>query len=235
MKPFVYPFENPTITAGLALINATEPPFTVEAKDLTAWFKEGKIARYLLLDDIRALWGNEGLSAEFDSIFGEAKGCTLIASTVVDKEWGKIGQGELATYSVYALDTAQALYAEEGGLIPSIDHGNIGQGVQDAESEKALFDYPMPEPVLPRYEAEKIYNMIHAKPIPEKEYKLRSTKIQSRSIVEFLISHGFTDKDFQGSITTLQQKITNKGVNATLASVTEKTVIDWLTKGGVRK
>lgn len=36
-------------------------------------FKEGVIARYMLVDDIRELWNREGLGAFFDLIFGEAK------------------------------------------------------------------------------------------------------------------------------------------------------------------
>ncbi|WP_163844693.1 hypothetical protein [Pantoea agglomerans] len=43
-------------------------------------FKEGVIARYMLVDDIRELWNREGLGAFFDLIFGEAKDCKLIAS-----------------------------------------------------------------------------------------------------------------------------------------------------------
>ncbi|WP_187652427.1 hypothetical protein [Xenorhabdus sp. TS4] len=79
-KSLIYPFENLSITAGLAAINATEPPLKVEPHHLTSWFKEGIIARYMLLDDIREMWGSEALSAEFEKIFGVVKHCTLIAS-----------------------------------------------------------------------------------------------------------------------------------------------------------
>ncbi|MDI5754289.1 hypothetical protein MJL79_27670, partial [Salmonella enterica subsp. enterica serovar Montevideo] len=79
--PLIYPFENLSLSAGLAAINATSPLFKTEAKHLDAWFKEGVIARYLLVDDIRELWNREGLGAFFDLIFGEAKGCAGKTST----------------------------------------------------------------------------------------------------------------------------------------------------------
>ncbi|MDU6442282.1 MAG: hypothetical protein E6559_20740 [Pantoea sp.] len=63
-KPFRYPFENPSMTVGLAAINATETPFRVEPRHLNAWLKEGTPARYMLMDDIRELWNREGFLVE---------------------------------------------------------------------------------------------------------------------------------------------------------------------------
>lgn len=233
-KPLKYPFENPSITVGLAAINATEPPFKVEPKHLTAWFKEGVIARYMLLDDIREMWGKEALSAKFEEIFGGVKHCTLIASKVSDKDWNTLEAIELATYGVYAIDTAAALYSEEELSVPSITHERYEQGEQNGEQGKALFNSPLPEPVLPRYEAEKIYSMLHSLPISEKEPEPYATAIQSKVIVEWLVKEGFTEKDFKGSIKQLQRKIADKGLSGTLTSVTEKTLIKWLKKAEVR-
>ncbi|CDH20323.1 Xylanase-like protein (modular protein) [Xenorhabdus bovienii str. kraussei Quebec] len=230
-KPLKYPFENPSITVGLAAINATEPPFKVEPKHLTAWFKEGVIARYMLLDDIREMWGKEALSAKFEEIFGGVKHCTLIASKVSDKDWNTLEAIEMATYGVYAIDTAAALYS--GTTHPT--HEKNGQDAQNADGENARFDYPMPEPVLPRYEAEKIYSMLHNQPIPEKEPRTNETKNVYKALGESIAKHGFTEKDFNGSIKQLQSKIANKGLNGVLTSITDKTLIDWLKKAEVRK
>ena len=68
-KPLIYPFENLSITVGLEAINATEPPFKVEPRHLDAWFKEGTIARYMLMDDLRELWNREEIGAVFDMLF----------------------------------------------------------------------------------------------------------------------------------------------------------------------
>ncbi|CDG20529.1 Xylanase-like protein (modular protein) [Xenorhabdus poinarii G6] len=145
-KPLIYSFENPSITAGLAAINATDPPFKVEPKHLTAWFKEGIIARYTLLDDIREMWGKEALRAEFEERFGEAKHCTLIASKRSDREWDTLEDIEMATYSVYALDTAAALYVEEGLTAPSTTHEGTGQDEQSGEREKQYLITPCLNP-----------------------------------------------------------------------------------------
>lgn len=42
-------------------INAAAPLFKTEASHLETWFKEGAIARYMLVDDIWELWNHEGL------------------------------------------------------------------------------------------------------------------------------------------------------------------------------
>lgn len=111
--PLIYPFENLALSAGLAAINATPPLFKTEAKHLDAWFKEGVIARYMLVDDIRELWNREGLGAFFDLIFGEVKDCKLIASRRAGGEWNRLKDREILTYAVYGVDTAEALYLED--------------------------------------------------------------------------------------------------------------------------
>ncbi|MDE9455076.1 hypothetical protein [Xenorhabdus bovienii] len=233
-KPLKYLFENPSITVGLAAINATEPPFKVEPKHLATWFKEGVIARYMLLDDIREMWGKEALSAKFEEIFGGVKHCTLIASKVSDKDWNTLEAIERATYGIYAIDTAAALYSDEEYCTPPPMPGKNGQGEQNADSENVCFDFPMPEPVLPRYEAEKIYSMLHNQPIPEKEPRMNITANVCTALVESLVAHGFTEKDFKGSIKQLQSKMSHKKLNGMLTSVTDKTMKEWLNKAGVR-
>ncbi|EOS96145.1 hypothetical protein ETR_04549, partial [Erwinia tracheiphila PSU-1] len=157
-KPLIYPFENPSMTVGLAAINATEPPFKVEPRHLDAWFKEGTIARYMLMDDLRELWNREEIGAVFDMLFGKVKNCKLIANCRTDMEWSRAEAGEAPTYGVFCIDTAEALYLEncEENLSTarSTDKGT-------SPADFTSFDFPMPEPVLPRYEAQKIYAMIH--------------------------------------------------------------------------
>ena len=67
------------------------------------------------------------------------------------------------------------------------------------------------------------------------EIKPRVTANQSKAIVELLMAHGFTDKDFQGSIEALKQKIACKKLSGTLADVDKNTLAAWLRKAGVRQ
>lgn len=234
-KPLNYPFENPSLTVGLAAINATEPPFTVEAKHLETWFKEGVIAHYMLVDDIRELWNREGFGAVFDLMFGSIKDFTLIASCRDDREWSRAGGREVLSYGWYIVDTADALYQEDCEEHPTTAHSpNNGTSTTDRTS----LDFPMPEPVLPRYEAQKIYAMIHGLSTPEtapkKQTPERVTAVQSKAIVELLTAHGFTAEDYKGTIPALQQKLTRKGLNGTLTSVDKNALTAWLKKAGVR-
>lgn len=154
--PLIYPFDNPSLTAGLAAINATTPLFKTEAKHLETWFKEGVIARYMLVDDIRELWNREGLGTLFNLIFGEVKGCRLIASRRAGMEWSLLKGGEIPTYAVYGIDTAESLYLEEYEENPPPAR-NLNDNT--IPGDLTAFELPMPEPVLPRHEAQKIYNM----------------------------------------------------------------------------
>ena len=233
--PLIYPFENPSLTAGLAAINATTPLFKTEVKHLETWFKEGVIARYLLVDDIRELWNREGVGAFFDLILGEAKGCRLIASQQAGMEWNRRKGGEIPTYAIYGIDTAAALYAEE-----CEENRPPARNINNAALSRDLtsLELPMPEPVLPRYEAQKIYAMIHGLSAPEttpkKQVTERVTAVQSKAIVELLTAHGFTADDYKGTIPALQQKLTRKGLNGTLTSVDKNALTTWLKKAGVR-
>ena len=74
------------MTVGLAAINATEPPFRVEPRHLNARLKEGTLARYMLMDNIRELWNREGSGVPFEQMFGKVKKCTLIANCRTDME-----------------------------------------------------------------------------------------------------------------------------------------------------
>lgn len=67
------------------------------------------------------------------------------------------------------------------------------------------------------------------------EIKPRMTANQSKAIVELLMAHGFTDKNFNGSIEALQQKIASKKLSGTLADVDKNTLTAWLRKAGVRQ
>lgn len=238
MKPLIYPFENPSMTVGLAAINATEPAFIVEPRHLEAWFKEGAIGRYMLVDDIRELWNREGFGTLFDLFYGEAKHCTLIASCRTDMEWSKTERGEKPTYSVFGIDTAASLYQ----MLPDIEQGGRSsdpprQNMDTPCPDYLELDFPMPEPVLPRYEAQKIYNMIHsvnALEVQEKAPKVRTTKLPLKALVEALTVVGLTDEDYKGEIPTLQQKLTRLGLGGTLTSIDKNTLDDWLKKGGVR-
>ncbi|VFS37775.1 Uncharacterised protein [Serratia liquefaciens] len=171
----------------------------------------------------------------FDISFGEAKGCTLIAHQWGNREWSRTEGSEIASYGIYGIDTAEALYLEDCKEIPSPARNHDDKSTSD--NYHATGGLPLPEPVLPRYEALKIYAMAHGIGEPEspaKEQKSRVTAVQSKVVVELLASHGFTDTDFQGPIEALQQKVARKRLSPTLSSVTEKPVAEWLKKGGVR-
>ncbi len=233
--PLIYPFENLSLSAGLAAINATEPPYPVETKHLDAWFKEGVIARYMLVDDIRELWNREGLGDFFNLIFEEAKGCKLIASQRAGMEWNRLKSGEIPTYAIYCIDTAAALYTEkyEENRPPARNLSNAALSCDLTDLE-----LPMPEPVLPRYEAQKIYAMIHGlnalEAAPKKQVTERVNAVTCKAIVELLSSQGFTADDYKGTIPALQKKLTRKGLNGTLTSVDKNTLTSWLRKAGVR-
>lgn len=231
--PLIYPFENPSLTAGLAAINATTPLFKTEAKHLETWFKEGVIARYMLVDDIRELWNREGLGTLFNLIFGEAKGCRLIASLRAGMEWSLLKGGEIPTYAVYGIDTAESLYLEEYEENPPPAR-NLNDNT--IPGDLTAFELPMPEPVLPRLEAQKIYNMIHGVNKPEnvkEEKKPRITANQSRALVSTLRVIGFTDDDFLGEIPALQKKLASKGLGD-IAGHDKNTWEAWLKKAGKR-
>ncbi|MEX6327195.1 hypothetical protein AB6F65_20250 [Providencia hangzhouensis] len=228
MKPFIYPFENPSITAGLAAINATEPPFIVEAKHLKAWFKEGIIAHYMLVDDIRELWNREGFGALFEQVYGDAKNYTLIASCRADMEWTRAEEAEIPTYGVFCIDTAESLYTSCNS------EANVDGNAFFHNSISV--EIPLPEPVLPRYEAEKIYNLIHGKPLDDFNMPVgRISGKQIRALFESLEAHGFTENDFKGSIKKFQQKAANKKLGATLTSIDKNTLSDWLSRDNRRK
>lgn len=231
--PLIYPFENPPLTAGLAAINATIPLFKIEARHLEIWFKEGVIARYMRVDDIRELWNREGLGALFDLVFGEAKGCTLIVSRRAAMEWSGLKGSEIPSYTVYGVDTAEALYLDDCEENPPLT-GNFDNGA--TTNDLTAFELPMPEPVLPRYEAQKIYTLIHGLNTPEspaKEQKSTVTAKQSRALVSALKVIGFTDEDFIGEIPALQTKLTRKGLGD-IAGHDKNTWDNWLKKAGKR-
>lgn len=243
-KKLIYPFENPSITAGLAAINATAPPFTIEAKHLKAWFKEGVIAHYILVDDIRELWNREGLGALFEQVYGEAKNYKLMASCRANMEWTRAEETEMPTYGVFCVDTAESLYIKSGEENPPLacnkDEENPPLACGKDEEEPSLdyipFTLPSPEPVLPRYEAEKIYNLIHGK--PQDDFNVPAGRVsgkQIRALFESLEAHGFTENDFKGSIKKFQQKAANKKLGATLTSIDKNTLSDWLSRDNRRK
>lgn len=64
--------------------------------------------------------------------------------------------------------------------------------------------------------------------------KERVTRKQCRYIVDLLKARGITDDDFKGSIEVLRLKIANKIPEVGAPCVDNKTLIDWLEKGGVR-
>lgn len=226
-KKLIYPFENPSVTAGLAAINATAPPFTVEAKHLSTWFKEGIIARYMLMDDIRELWSREGYGALFGQVYGEAKNYTLIASCRADMEWTRAGENEIPTYGVFCIDTAESLYTQH------IRETNAGDSAffHDSMSVELL----LPEPVLPRYEAQKIYALIHGKPAADAEApKERYSGKKDRIIVDLLSHVGFTEDDFKGAIAAFQKKAARLGLCKDLVSADKNTIAKLLKSTGKR-
>ncbi|EMO0474787.1 hypothetical protein RJ490_004611 [Pluralibacter gergoviae] len=234
--PLIYPFENPSLTAGLAAINATSPLFITEVNHLETWFKEGVIARYMLVDDIRELWNREGMGAFFNVIFGEAKGCRLIASRRAGMEWSRLKGGEIPTYDVYGIDTAEALYTEdcEENSPPARTTNNNNNNA--IPSDLTDFELPMPEPVLPRYEALKIYAMTHGLSTLDSATREKNTTVttkQSKALVSALKVIGFTDEDFTGEIPALQTKLTRKGLGD-IAGHDKNTWVDWLKKAGKR-
>ncbi|HFW3112012.1 TPA: hypothetical protein ACIBE2_002243 [Salmonella enterica subsp. diarizonae serovar 61:r:-] len=242
-KPLIYPFENPSITIGLAAINATEPPFKVEPAHLEYWYREGKIARYTLLEELRESWNREGIGAVFDILYGEAKDCVLLASHYADRQWDSATGRDFLTFGVYGIDTAEELYTETGITInaklnPPACNPDVNPNVDmDSDSSGYLvYTFPTPEPVLPRYEARKIYAMLHGFDAPEasvKEFKPRITGKLTTALVSALRKLGFTDEDFSGEIPALQAKLTRQGLGD-IAVHDKNTLVDWLKKAGVR-
>ncbi|MEN3257591.1 hypothetical protein AAH678_01955 [Sodalis endosymbiont of Spalangia cameroni] len=259
MKPLIYPFENPTLTEGLASINATEPQFTVEPLHLKTWFNEGRIACYFLVDDIREMWNQEGLGAVFDSIFGEThKKQKLLAISKAGSEWtqfsgkkidfmspdtqaGGNSEADMLTYGVFTLDEAEDLYrpqTEDGAETPnsSWQHDASKDASTPPYAEAVAVNFPMPEPVLPILEAKKIYALVHdidsySVPTSPRE---KTTSKQCRVIVALLEACGITEEDMKGSIPSLQVKIGLKTNDKTTPGIDKKTWTDWLQKAGVR-
>lgn len=66
------------------------------------------------------------------------------------------------------------------------------------------------------------------------EQPRRTTGNQCRAIVELLTAHGFTNEDYQGSISVLKKKISKLGVSGTLTNVDKNTLQNWLQRAGVR-
>lgn len=64
--------------------------------------------------------------------------------------------------------------------------------------------------------------------------QLRESPKACTALVDALKSLGFTQKDFQGSISQLKSKLAAKNLSGTLTDIDDKTLIDWLTKAGVR-
>lgn len=227
-KKLIYPFENPSITAGLAAINATAPPFTVEVKHLSTWFKEGIIARYILVDDIRELWSREGFGALFGQVYGEAKNYTLIANYRADMEWTRAEENEIPTYGVFCIDTAESLYAPHTGESKSGDNAFFHNSIP--------VELPLPEPVLPRYEAQKIYALIHGTPADDtKALKERYSGKKDRIIVDLLSHAGFTEDDFKGAIVAFQKKAARLGLCKDLVSADKNTIAKLLKSTGKRE
>ena len=63
---------------------------------------------------------------------------------------------------------------------------------------------------------------------------VKTTEKQMRLIVALLKRIGLTDSDLKGSITQLRNKANNKGEELPLPD-DDKTLIDWLRKGGVNR
>lgn len=231
-RKLIYPFENPSITAGLAAINATAPPFTVEAKHLKAWFKEGVIAHYMLVDDLRELWNREGFGALFDLMYGEAKNYKLIASYRTDMEWSCTEGAEVPSYGVFGINTAEALYIKSCEENPPLA---CNKDAEEPSLDYIPFTLPSPEPVLPRYEAEKIYSLIHGKTMAtSKEPKERYSGKQARVIVDLLSHIGFTEGDFKGPIETFRGKATKIGLGYDLISADKNTLDKWFKSANER-
>ncbi|MDE9569605.1 hypothetical protein KKJ16_11300 [Xenorhabdus bovienii] len=192
MKPLICAFENPPISVAVDLLNATEPNFHVTEKHVDLWFKEGVIGRYLLLDDMREIWFKKGLESVFDLLFSEVKSYKYLAICVNDADWATIVQsgidlktGEVngkkrgkksknRVYITYAINNAADLYTDSEQdstkkKLNSTSYKNKDKTystVQDKEysTVEAL---PSPEPVIPRFELEKIYALIHGTPLPK--------------------------------------------------------------------
>ena len=75
-------------------------------------------------------------------------------------------------------------------------------------------------------------------PLPPTEMNVgkpvKTTEKQMRLIVALLKRIGLTDSDLKGSITQLRNKANNKGEELPLPD-DDKTLIDWLRKGGVNR
>ena len=63
---------------------------------------------------------------------------------------------------------------------------------------------------------------------------VKITEKQTRLIVALLKRIGLTDSDLKGSITQLRNKANNKGEELPLPD-DDKTLIDWLRKGGIKR
>ncbi|MBD1228577.1 hypothetical protein [Xenorhabdus griffiniae] len=204
-KPLACVFENPPMSVALDLLNATEPPFKVTAKHLELWFKEGVIGRYRLTDDIRDLWFKEGLGYLFSLHFGEAEKHKYLAVRFGDSEWntavlsgidlstGEINKekagkkSKMRSYRRYMIDDATELYASSKNKNKKKKSGaayDENQGTEYIESAT----FPMPEPVIPRFELEKLYAIIHNIPLSENkptkknkpESQLKDNKISAK-------------------------------------------------------
>ncbi|SFN67214.1 hypothetical protein [Xenorhabdus japonica] len=160
-------------------------------KHIKLWFKEGVIGRYLLLDDMRAIWFKRGLESVFDLLFHEVKSYKYLAVRTNDADWATIVQsgidlktGEVnvkkrgrkikdRVYITYALNRASDLYTDSAHKMANKNQNSTPNNNHDREysTVEAL---PSPEPVIPHFELEKIYSLIHNIPLLENYTEIKT-------------------------------------------------------------
>ncbi|WP_139837508.1 hypothetical protein [Xenorhabdus beddingii] len=187
-KPLACVFENPPMSVALDILNATDPPFKIEPRHITGWFKEGRIGMYHLIDDIRELWFKEKLGYLFGVLLGEAENYKYLATRFCHSDWvttiqsginlttGEINEQKIGeeskcrSYEQYAINNAEELYTDDKQKNTNKKTGTASHKTP-AEEYTAYEDFPMPEPVIPRFELEKIYSLIHNTPISKNSTK----------------------------------------------------------------